>query len=138
MAALSITVANVLPVTASTNYNVLTGVAAVAILQGQSVYRLSDGTIGLADANAASPAYTTVGIALAPALTGQIVSYQIAGDLDFGAILTTNVWYVVGSVAGSINPMSDTASGWYGAVLGYAITTSRMRLNIVNTGVALA
>ena len=138
MAALTITEDNIVPVTTGALYNAQVGIAAVTIAKGKSVYKLSDGTVGLADANAATPAFIAKGISITSAVAGQPVYYQIAGDLDFGAILTTNVLYIVGATAGSINPITDLAQGWYGCHLGYAITTSRMTLNVFNTGVALA
>lgn len=138
MAALTITAANVTPVTDSANYSVLRGIAAATIGPGQAVYRLAAGTIGLADANAATPIFIVRGVALNAATAGQEVAYQIAGDLDFGAILTVGHWYILGATAGEINAVADLASGWYSNMIGYAITTSRMTLSIINTGYAKA
>ncbi len=136
MAAISITAASIVPDTTSANYNVLTGIAAVTITQGQAVYRLTAGTIGLADANASTPAFTCVGISVSSALAGQPIQYQIAGDLAFGAVLTAGKVYVLGAVAaGDIAPVADLASGWYTNILGYAISTTVLRMNLVATGI---
>lgn len=138
MAALTITEGNIVPVTTGTNYNVTYGIAAVTITKGQSVYKLSDGTVGLADANAATPAYIPKGISITSAAAGQPVYYQFGGDLGFGAILTVAETYIIGATAGAIYPVGDLASGWYLGYLGYATTTSNMTLNVLSTGYAKA
>ena len=44
--------------------------------------------------------------------------------MNFGAILTAGLYYVVGSTAGAINPTSDPTSTWYSTILMYAYSTS--------------
>lgn len=138
MAALTITASAIVPVTTSANYTPHTSIAAVTITQGQTVYLLSDYTLGLCDTNGSSPAYVLRGVAVTSGLAGQPVVWLSGGDLDFGAILTTGLIYVVGATAGTIHPSTDLTSGWYTNLVGYAISTSRMRLLCLHTGVALA
>ncbi len=138
MAALTITASAIVPVTTSANYTPHTSIAAVTITQGQAVYLLTDNSLGLCDANGTTPAFVLRGVAVTSALAGQPVVWMSGGDLDFGAILTTGLIYVAGATAGAINPTSDLASGWYTNILGYAISTSRMRLAVTHTGVAIA
>lgn len=135
MAALTITAANLIPVVTSANYSARTNVAAVDITQGQTAYLLSDNTIGLCDANGSSPAYVYRGVAISAAKAGAPCLWQVGGDLDFGAILTPATVYIAGATAGAINPISDLAAGWYLSIVGYAISTSRMRLLTTYTGV---
>ena len=137
MAALTITAANLIPVTTSANYSTHTNLAAVDITQGQTVYLLTDNTVGLCDANGTSPSYVYRGLAISSAKAGAPLLWQVGGDVDFGAILTTATIYIAGATAGAIKPISDLASGWYLSIVGYAISTSRMRLLTTYTGVSL-
>lgn len=137
MAALSITVSAITP---GTDAVYGSGVAGVTITAGQAIYLdATTNTIKLADANLSAAASAGVGIAAHAALAGQPLRYYQGGTMNFGAILTAGLWYVVGAVAaGDIAPAADLASGWYSNLLGYATTTAIMKLNIVNTGVVLA
>lgn len=136
MAALTITAANIVPVTSSPNYTPKTNVAAVTITQGQTVYLLTDNTLGLCTANGTTPAFVYRGVATSSGLAGQPVNWMTGGYLDFGAILTKNTIYIAGATAGSIHPVADIASGWYLGIVGFAISTSRMKLLSEYSGVA--
>lgn len=75
------------------------------------------------------------GIALCNASSDQRVVAAKEGILNFGeAILTVGQIYCVGS-NGNIVPYSDLATGNWITILGYAISTTELRLSIQPTGV---
>lgn len=137
MAALTITAANIIKGTGS---QIATNIAGETITAGMAVYiKSADNKIYKADANLSAEASGAVGVSLHAALANQPIVYQVGGPLSFGAILTAGIIYVVGATtAGDINPSTDLATGWYTNVLGYALTTSSMQIQPINTGVALA
>lgn len=104
--------------------------AGETITAGMPVYlNSSDGKLYKCDANLSQAASLPVGISLHAALADQVLAYQYAGTLAFGAILTAGKIYVVGaSAAGDINPSDDLASGWYTNILGIAQSTSNLLL----------
>lgn len=140
MPALTITAANVLMVSGRPKQ----GTALGTITAGMALY--TDGTrgiygpaVGASDANGTANLRTTVGISLHAALVGQPILYL--GDdgdvLGFGAILTANVCYIAGATTpGDINPIADITAGWYLSTVGFATTTSNMRLTFFASGVA--
>ncbi len=133
MADIVITVASVVP---GTGAAYVTGIAGAAILQGQTVYLDSTtNTVKLAKANTTVLTAAVVGIAVDAALTGQAVTYQTAGNLAFGAILTAGRVYVCsGTAAGGICLANDLTTGWWCSILGIASTTSNLVLGIQNSG----
>lgn len=140
MADLVITAANITPGT-TTGYTPVkqTGTAGETITAGQSVYLLSsDSKLYKADANASSASAAAVGIALHAALAGQPLTYISSGALNFGAILTAGLYYVVSATAGGIAPTADLASGWYSTLLMYAYSTSVGIVAPTATGIAVA
>lgn len=138
MTALSVTAANVAPQTGATiDRSYLAG---ETITQGQSVYiSTSDGRAYKADANASAAASTARGIAVSGASAGQPIAIQTGGDINMGATLVANTAYVVGATAGDVAPIADLTTGWYGCLLGIAISASVLRMppaGPVATGVA--
>ncbi len=132
MSDIIIVVATVVPGTGAV---LTTGIAGATILQGQTVYiDTVTNTIKLADANASALTAVVAGIAVNTALTGQVVVYQTGGILGFGVLLTAGKVYVQSANAGGIAPVADLASTWYTTILGVAITTSNLQLNIWNSG----
>jgi hypothetical protein len=102
-----------------------TGIAAVAITAGQVLYRLSDGTLGLADAdNATAAIRKAVGVAVNNAAAGQPVSYQTAGRINIGASVTQGEIYVLSGAAGGICPEADLGVGEEVVILGVGYTAS--------------
>lgn len=130
MAVLSITVANVLK-SSSAGMTTATIAAATTITQGQALYQLANGTIGLADANAASPANSFVGFALNAGSPGQPITY-VGLDTGYtpGATLTVGgVVYLDSTTPGAITQTySDVASGSTVITLGTATSTTAMNL----------
>jgi len=134
MTALTITAASVVP---QSNAIFSQEVAGETITAGMSVYiDTTTGKAMKADANASASTAVARGIATHGASNGQPLRVQIDGDINMGATLTVNTAYVVGATAGDVAPIADLTTGWYGALLGIAISTSVLRLAIRNTGVA--
>ncbi len=138
MAVLSITAANVLK---SANATLTTGTVAAAttITQGQALYQLANGTIGLADANATvTGSNAFIGFALNAASPGQPISF-IGLDTGYtpGATLTAGgvVWLDSTTPGAVTQTYSDVASGSTVITLGIALTTTTMNLLPVVGGV---
>lgn len=138
MADLSITAANV---AASTNavlnkaYNFGATVTAGKAL----ILDSSDSELKLADASDAA-LDTVFGIALNGGADGQPGVVQTGGDINLGATLSVGKVYVLSGTAGGIMPIDDAvASGTlYCSVIGVAISTSILRMGIINSGVEYA
>ena len=141
--ALSITAANISVVSAPEG-SILDGqIAAAAITVGQAVYKLDNGTWGLAqgDGTAVEAGANDVGIAISGAsAAGQRISVARGGAIiGFGAILTAGLFYIVGDTAGSIYPSADAGTGDKTTLLGQAISTSQLLLiRAYNAGAAIA
>ena len=71
---------------------------------------------------------------------GQPVSVIKGGDVTLGAVLTATEVYVLSTVAGKICPLADLVSAEYLTILGYAASTSNLRMTSVAkaTGIAKA
>src|SRR3977135_1966111 len=105
MADLVITPANVL---ASAQATVAQGVAAVAILAGQVVYKDVTGKFNLADANGVTPAFKAFGIAQHAAAALQPMQVAIADPLFVvGATLVVGTTYILSGTPGAICPDAD-------------------------------
>lgn len=133
---LSITAANVAK---STNAQTASGTAGETITAGQPVYldtTVTPNVLKKADAND-SLKYNAVGIALHASLASQPLTYQTGGDITIGATTAVGTIYMVSPTAGGIMPSADNASGNYSCVLGIAISTTVIRLNIFTGDVAV-
>jgi hypothetical protein len=107
--------------------------AAETITAGDLLYQATSTTVGVA-ANSDTAKDTVIGIALNDGTTGHPITYAKENAVvGFGAILTVGVYYVL-STAGLISPMTDAATSDYMAYIGYGLTTSNMKVKIVNTG----
>lgn len=136
MADLSITAANV---AAGGGAKIVPGTAGEAITAGQVVYLdSSTGRFKLADNNSATAAVRSpYGIALNGAAAGQPLSVLTSGPITIGATLTAGVAYYLSATAGGICPVADLATGQYPTVLGIATSTTVLRVNLTESGVAL-
>lgn len=113
--------------------------AADAITAGQTIYADSATTVKLADDTTAVKA-AACGIALNSAAIGQPVAYIRAGLLTPGAgtTLVVGKFYGVTDTPGGIGLLSDRGSGDFATQVGYAVTTAKLMVQIVATGLALA
>ena len=137
MADLTITAANVVPVT---GYSKTTGVAGATITAGQPVYidTTDSNKMKACDVDASVLAATVAGIALHGASNGQPLSYITSGDITIGATVAVGIHYVASDTAGGIMPIADLDSGDYVSRLGYGISTTQIRMDIKNLGLAFA
>lgn len=107
------------------------------VTAGQSVYQsTADTKYYKADANASSTAAAATAIVLTGAASDAygVVAYE--GDVIIGATTTNGVPYIVSTTAGGIAPASDFSgySGSYLQHIGYAISSTVIRLNFFTTG----
>lgn len=137
MAALSQTAANVAAGSGSVRQ---AGTFGGTITAGMPIYRDAGDSNKLkaARANATGTA-SVVGISLNGGANGQPGNYQSSGQINLGATLAVGETYCVSdAVAGQIVPIGDLGSGDYVTILGVAISTSLLQLDIHNSGVAKA
>ncbi len=114
------------------------GTAGVAITAGDAVYKATNGEIELCQNDQTAVIAAAVGIAINDAAVGQPVKYQITGEMTFNAVLTAGQVYIVGAAAGAIAPESDAVATEYVTVLGVGLSTTSMKLGILQSGVAHA
>lgn len=137
MADISVTAASVLA--SATALVERTGTAGASITAGQVVYKdSSDGLLKLADSNSATAAVRgAYGIALHAASTGQPLAVARRGPVTFNAVLTAGTTYCSSTTAGGICPQADITTGGEVVILGQALSTTSLDLNINDTGVTL-
>jgi hypothetical protein len=138
MADLSITPANV---EQSVGAVIRHSRAAAAILAGQTLYDVGDGTVNLADADAALPAGAAArkcrGVALHGAAQGQPIAWQTGGRILIGATVTPGEIYVLSGNAGGICPEADLATGDEVVLIGVGFDADEILLNVWPTGVVV-
>jgi hypothetical protein len=135
MSDLTITAANVV---ADAGAKIEMKYALEAVTAGESLYQsLTDAKkVGLYDADAAAPANALCGVALNSAGEGQPVAVMSDGVLTIGGTVVQGTIYLGSDTAGGIRPAADLNSGDAVSVLGVAVSTTKLKLNIWNTGVA--
>jgi hypothetical protein len=134
MADLSVTAANCLPGAGAV---IEEGLAGATITAGQAVYRDTDGSYKLADADGASATIRTArGIALNGASAGQPLKIQKAGEITLGATLTAGTTYYLSNTAGGICPLADVGTGEYYHIIGIAKSASVLLLALAYSGVS--
>jgi hypothetical protein len=117
---------------------VLHGRAAVDLLAGQVLYRLADGTLGLADANNASAIVRKpAGIALHSCAAGQPIGYQTAGRMFIGGTAVKGTIYVLSATAGGICPAADLTTGHEVGILGVGWDADELQVSIVASGITV-
>ncbi len=135
MADLSITAANVAVGGIDTQY--LFVQFGETVTQGHSVYLKADGKYWKADADALGTAEGR-GVVLTPGVGDAYGFIVTGGSLIAGATLTVGTTYVVSTNTGGIAPIADLVSGDFPCILGTAITTAILEIDISFTGVAKA
>jgi hypothetical protein len=135
MADLTITPANVKPEATTITKH---GTAGATLTAGQSVYiDPTDGTIKPARANAPGTA-TIAGVALNGASSGQPIAFVVGGEYTPGATVVVGTVYVLSAgVAGGIAPYDDLTTGNRVSILGVATAANKIKINIINSGVAI-
>lgn len=125
----------------STGSKTKTGIAGAAITAGQVVYvdTGDSNKIKVVDSDSATAlAREVAGIALNGASSGQPVTYQWDGRITVGATVAVGTIYVASDTAGGIMPAADLETGDYTSILGIAVSTTELDLQIHNGGVAKA
>ena len=138
MADLTITSANVK--ISNSNTRVVTVLAGEAIGIGEVVYLdTANSEYLLADASDATKALVA-GIALTSAVDTGYFLMLTSNVYVVGATLVTGTPYYVSDTAGAgaICPHADLASGDFVTLLGHAISTTEIQLDIQPTGIAVA
>lgn len=135
MTDLVITAANVL---ASGQATLETGVAGATVTAGQPVYKEAvTNLFKLSDSNAAG-LNSVYGIALHGSLANQpLVVVKNDPSYTPGATLVAGTGYYLSETPGGIQPVADLAAGETVILLGIAISTTKMNLNIFAPGVTL-
>lgn len=91
----------------------------------------------LADADSATvQARKAIGVFLNSAGTGQPVKVQTEGPITIGGTLTAGVGYYLSGTAGGICPVADVGTGEYVCLLGLAISTTVLNLDVQFPNVA--
>jgi hypothetical protein len=136
MADLTITAANVI---AQNGAQRLVGTAGATVTAGQPVYlEASTQTYKLADVNSATAEVRVpVGIALHASLAGQPLAVCTAGPLAIGATLVAGVAYYASGTPGGIRPAADNVTGDYPVLLGMALSTTVLNVDIQAPGAIL-
>lgn len=136
MADITITAGNVLP---GAGASISDGVAGVAVTAGQLVYYdRSTASYKLADADSATAAVRSpAGITLNSAGAGQPIEVLHDGLITIGGTVTAGVPYFASKNAGGICPYADIASGGYATFVGIATSASVLKVEIVESGVAV-
>ena len=135
MAAVTVTAAEVLPIT-SVSYVTTDGIAGATITAGNALYLDSTtSTWKLAQADGTSAEGTCTGIAACGGGSGQPIKIYTSGAIDPGFTVTVGTTYVLGAAAGSIYPIADLLSSDFVSILGIGISASRLDLIFKNSGV---
>lgn len=129
MAEIAITAANVRSGSGAT---VAPYTLAATVTQGQALYLLADGTVGLADSNGTSPANAFFGFATTAGVAGQqVLVCRNGGAYVSGGTLAIAPVYL-GNTPGAITQtLGDLASGSTLIVIG-AATSTTSNASIIN------
>lgn len=135
MSDISITAASVLKGSSSSIFRG-TIAAGVTITQGQVLYQLANGNIGLADSNGVAPANSVLGISLTAGSPGQPVDYVMtdAAFTSGGTLTSGNVIYLSDTPGGMTATYADIASGSTVITLGVVNTDGTLNLSPVVGG----
>jgi hypothetical protein len=131
MADLSVTATSV----AFTSGETGAAAAAAAITAGAVVYINASGLVALAQSDGTATEATIAGVALNGGNSGQLITYAKNGSvINIGATLVLGDIYCASVTAGAAGRIEELASTNYISVLGYPLTTSSLKINIINTG----
>lgn len=139
MADVAITAGNVAPIASSTESEL--HVAGETITAGQVLFlKSSDGRVWKADANDATAENRDIkGVAGSGGAAGQAIVVFVRGTYTAGGTLVAGQYYFLSTTAGGIAPHADlSTAGMFSQRLGYATTTAILKLDILNTDIAIA
>ncbi len=108
--------------------------AAATITAGQVVYLNASSLAALAQADGTALESTIAGIALNGGSTGQLITYAKTGAvINPGATLIMGDIYCASVTAGAVGRIEELASTNYISVVGYPLSTSSLKIHIINT-----
>lgn len=135
MADLSPTAANVI---AASDAVTEAGTLGATGVPADVVYKDSaDGLLKLADNDGVTASKTPIGLLLNGGANGQPARILKSGNINLGAILTAGATYYLSNTAGKICPLADVGTGETVTIIGIAISTSVLKVNITTSGVTL-
>lgn len=135
MTDLVITATAVIP---GSNVDLETKTAAAAIAAGEIVYLDANGKYNLADTDSATAIVRKPrGMALNGGAAGQPIQIAKSGDVTMNAVLTKGVAVYLSGTPGKICPVADVASGDYTAIIGMALSTTVLRIDILAPDIVL-
>ena len=136
MADLSITASNVVAAAAATKSRIVSGTT--TLTAGMAVYKdTSDSNeYKASDANA-SGAAGCGGVMLCTADDGQPGQVITSGTLTVGAGVTVGEVYCVSPNPGGICPKSDLVTGEFVTIIGVGLTSTTIKVAIIESGVAV-
>lgn len=111
-------------------------IAGATITAGQ-VLTTSAASRAILASDASAALARVTGIALHGAANDQPIEYQSGGDIDLGATLAEGKHYVL-STDGGIAPVDDIAGGEFASYIGFAISTSILRMQPLSATIAAA
>ena len=137
MADVAITEADVQP---GSSQPTVTGVAGEDITAGQLLYKDANdnGELKLAQHDGSLAEAELVGVALHTAKSGQPITYQTSGNYTCGGTVVAGTTYVASATPGGLAPQADAGTGDYVSVLGVAISTTVILINITNSQATIA
>jgi hypothetical protein len=126
-------------VVAGSTSEVMHRTAAATIVAGDMVYiEAVSKRANLADTDSAVPEVRTpVGMALNNAAVGQPVAIAKNGQITMNAIFTKGTPYYLSGAPGKICPFADVAAGDFTCIVGIAVSTTVLQLDIQTAGVAV-
>lgn len=135
MSDISVTAANVLKYTGATIEN---GQAGEAITAGMLVYKHTDTKYYKAQHDGTAAQATLYGIALnsAPG-ANQPLQVQTNGGVNPGGTVVVGTIYCASENAGGIAPSTDVGQNDYMSIFGVGLTSSKIDMQIYNSGVTI-
>ncbi|MEQ1956009.1 hypothetical protein [Mesorhizobium sp. CN2-181] len=135
MADVTIAAANVL---AGAGAEIEHGIAGATETAGQALYRDAvDSRLKVSDNDGAAAVRKVRGLALNGAANGQPMAIIRRGPVTIGGTLVAGTTYCLSSTPGAICPQADVASGDDVVIIGVALSTSVLNVDIEQTGVTL-
>ena len=126
-------------VAAATGASLGQGTAGGTILQGEPLYLNSSSQYVRADADDSQTTADVAGISLNAASSGQPIDFIRSGTVTLSGAgpLTVGEIYVLSGTVGRIAPEGDHAANDWVTVLGVALTSNTLKVNIIVGGVQI-
>lgn len=135
MADVVVTAANVI---ADPSATIVDGKLGASVTAGQELYLdPADNTYKLADANASATTGNYDGTALTGGAMGQPVKVLTDGVYTCGGTVVAGTVYVLSATPGAFCPAADLVTGMYTNVKGVAISTTKILVRRIKSGVAV-